>query len=550
MSDLSKKLQKNADDLAAKTTVRRSSLDTKLHFVAFQIGNLNILEKYFGNLVSFKITETEKQNISALIEQSVEQYEDQARRIVGRDKIIDPEEKRDGEYVIKDATERRKKTKELEKTWNKIVQENIDKSIASFKDLYEALAAFIKKKHKYKIIITSSGEWKDFNTNETIPPSSLINFTPATVYNINKSDTNIIGALYRSYDSAGRGLFTPFFNQVLSKKVIEYSETYKKTVQDVYGKDLSKEVFGIDIGHLIGVSDYVTSVLQQKLIDAVTELKNKVLLDNSSNSIIQSKINDIINLEQELISKSRFGSEIEEAVKLEVNINNAFSKADILIVIPQLRFQNQYEYGSLVELPIGRALPKIVESVLEGKSSPSYIDVIGIKLFEVIKYGTIKTKFVTKPVKVVSKQKNSNKTNIVKEKYKTTINSVKLTKLNIPKPKKPKINLTTNLTSLQRLLDAQLVQTVKQNMGTGNRRDVLNLRTGRFAESVKVERLSESREGMITAFYSYMKNPYATFSAGGRQETPKTRDPKLLIAKSIREVAAQLVTNRLRSVNV
>jgi len=87
-------------------------------------------------------------------------------------------------------------------------------------------------------------------------------------------------------------------------------------------------------------------------------------------------------------------------------------------------------------------------------------------------------------------------------------------------------------------------------MGTGSRRDILNLRTGRFAESVKVERLSESRQGMITAFYSYMRNPYATFSAGGRQESPKTRDPKLLIAKSIREIAAQAVTNRLRAVNV
>jgi hypothetical protein len=87
-------------------------------------------------------------------------------------------------------------------------------------------------------------------------------------------------------------------------------------------------------------------------------------------------------------------------------------------------------------------------------------------------------------------------------------------------------------------------------MGTGNRRDVLNYQTGRFANSVKVERLSESREGMITAFYSYMKNPYATFSKGGRQERPLTRDPKLLIAKSIREIAQTAVANRMRAVNV
>jgi hypothetical protein len=87
-------------------------------------------------------------------------------------------------------------------------------------------------------------------------------------------------------------------------------------------------------------------------------------------------------------------------------------------------------------------------------------------------------------------------------------------------------------------------------MGRGDRRDVLNLRTGRFAESVKVERMTESRQGMITAFYSYMKNPYATFSQGGRQQSPKSRDPKLLIAKSIREIATQQVANRLRSVSI
>lgn len=106
---------------------------------------------------------------------------------------------------------------------------------------------------------------------------------------------------------------------------------------------------------------------------------------------------------------------------------------------------------------------------------------------------------------------------------------------------------TSSIANLQALLDAQLVQTIKQNMGTGARRDILNLRTGRFAESVKVERLSESRQGMITAFYRYMRNPYATFSQGGRQQFPRSRDPKLLIANSIRDVAKQLAITKLRA---
>lgn len=124
--------------------------------------------------------------------------------------------------------------------------------------------------------------------------------------------------------------------------------------------------------------------------------------------------------------------------------------------------------------------------------------------------------------------------------------------ITIPRPQlkiSSKAN-TSNLIKLQNLINQSLVERVKQNMGRGDRRDILNLRSGRFAESVKIERMSQSREGMITAFYSYMKNPYATFSTGGLQGSPKTRDPKLLISKSIRELATQQVQNRLRSVAV
>jgi len=107
-----------------------------------------------------------------------------------------------------------------------------------------------------------------------------------------------------------------------------------------------------------------------------------------------------------------------------------------------------------------------------------------------------------------------------------------------------------NLPMLMMQINASLHDQIKENMGTGDRRDILNYRTGRFAQSAKVEKLSESRQGMITAFYSYMKNPYATFSRGGQQDRPYTRDPKLLISKSIRELAGTQVANRMRAVLV
>ena len=110
--------------------------------------------------------------------------------------------------------------------------------------------------------------------------------------------------------------------------------------------------------------------------------------------------------------------------------------------------------------------------------------------------------------------------------------------------------VSVNLFSLQNLINSQLQDVISANMGNGSSRNVLNYRTGRFASTVQVERLTTSRNGFITAFYSYMKNPYATFSAGGAQAIPATRDPKLLISRSIREIAQELVSSQLRAVSL
>lgn len=137
--------------------------------------------------------------------------------------------------------------------------------------------------------------------------------------------------------------------------------------------------------------------------------------------------------------------------------------------------------------------------------------------------------------------------------------NVKSTKASLPKsntginniaPGVAVENNPTNLFDLNSLINNQLQDVISANMGNGTSRNVLNYRTGRFASSARVESLSISRQGMITAYYTYMKNPYATFSDGGKQSLPKSRDPKLLISKSIREIAQQVVANKLRAVSL
>jgi len=149
------------------------------------------------------------------------------------------------------------------------------------------------------------------------------------------------------------------------------------------------------------------------------------------------------------------------------------------------------------------------------------------------------------PEKITSVKTDIKK--LVDQTKKDLENAKRLQQESVAKSKRVESN-QINLTSLQSLLNKHLQDVITANMGDGSRKNILNYRTGRFASTVKVEQLSESRAGMITAFYSYMKNPYATFSQGGRQSVPTSRDPKLLIAGSIREIAATMVGNRMRSV--
>ena len=94
--------------------------------------------------------------------------------------------------------------------------------------------------------------------------------------------------------------------------------------------------------------------------------------------------------------------------------------------------------------------------------------------------------------------------------------------------------------SLAEIIDSQITEKVKENM----REPALVNRTGRFAESVTVDRVTQSRQGTLTAFYSYMKYPYQTFERGFKQGSTR-RDPRLLISKSIREIAQGIVSRKL-----
>jgi len=139
--------------------------------------------------------------------------------------------------------------------------------------------------------------------------------------------------------------------------------------------------------------------------------------------------------------------------------------------------------------------------------------------------------------------KNKKKKSITKRRKMSKKDSAKLGR---PIPKTRKQPIPKNISgrdispiTVQNILNANISARVVHNMGD----PALNYRTGRFSNSVEVQRVTLTRGGRITAFYNYMKNPYQTFERGFAQGS-FSRDPRRLISKSIREIASELFGDR------
>ena len=99
-----------------------------------------------------------------------------------------------------------------------------------------------------------------------------------------------------------------------------------------------------------------------------------------------------------------------------------------------------------------------------------------------------------------------------------------------------------SLFSVMAMINQRLPETLEKNM----RAPGLESRTGRFANSVKLTDVSQTVKGFPSFGYTYEKDPYQVFEVGkGRSPwaTPE-RDPRLVIDRSIREVAAEMALGR------
>ena len=92
------------------------------------------------------------------------------------------------------------------------------------------------------------------------------------------------------------------------------------------------------------------------------------------------------------------------------------------------------------------------------------------------------------------------------------------------------------------LINKRLPDTVRKNMNP----PALENRTGRFVDSIKLTDITKTPQGFPSIGYTYAKNPYQVYEMGvgsAPWATPE-RDPRKLIDRSIREIAAQFAIGR------
>lgn len=178
-------------------------------------------------------------------------------------------------------------------------------------------------------------------------------------------------------------------------------------------------------------------------------------------------------------------------------------------------------------------------------ASPDYTDELtdmGLKVVLSDIYQTTKirpdmrlrvNKKMAQNIKAATKKSNGSirtKSNKIRHSAKAAVFGGKVGKK--PKGQRGQGKTAQSPIALRNLLNEMLPQMVASKMTP----PALQYRTGRFANSARVENVNVGPRGGIDIDYTYMREPYETFEPGNKQGSTR-RDPRKIIGASIRELA-------------
>lgn len=318
---------------------------------------------------------------------------------------------------------------------------------------------------------------------------------------------------------------------------------------DATEKQLDEIIKRVDRGHGAGAGFAVSQVTGARALGqadaALTETEKQALLTD-----LRTAAKDAFEFGE--ISLEAF-DDIERLTIEYSQIVTPTGRIDVQY-IPFVTFQNKY-----INQGIEAAREKSVLGFLRGyfndrgadflanlPGSSTLIQKAGasaIKPLLEVKNGKIKVSAEIDPRKIKFKTKGTASLNNSKQKS----GSLKRNKAKVggkvaPGAVTQATQTTYSVASLLGLFNAKISKQVLNNMEA----PALENRTGRFASSVYVTDIIKTPKGFPSIGYTYDRNPYGVYesTSGSRFASPQ-RDPRILIDKSIREIAAQLAIGRL-----
>ena len=390
----------------------------------------------------------------------------------------------------------------------------------------------------------------------TVEPEEIRDYLAKGPLRVDNSKGELIGILFNSYKSAQKTFFTDFLNKEMTsyvnKKAYEASNrksqgfdvghTYIKAESKL--AELADTPLSLQVGAIIELINTVASKGAGKEFEAAAKQAYGSLYDEKfvkkagfklgglQSQSVQQISSELTSYFQGFVSKHSYGQKV--SVYLSKDIKGLLFDVEANIVLIQDREENQGEFAR-VEAALKLEVEKILSKLHFSKSAE---EEMADRIEELIVFGKVKSPNVSVSKKVEADNRTKKVTNP----------SGRVTKGSIamrvrPSPIRNTKGQFTSLTSVETLIRLSLYETIKKNMVS----PALNFQTGRFAGSVELQSLSADRTGALTAFLTYMKYPYGTFEPGGRQGSID-RSPRLLIDRSVREIATKLVTARMKTV--
>lgn len=258
----------------------------------------------------------------------------------------------------------------------------------------------------------------------------------------------------------------------------------------------------------------------------------KDFLSSAEAKTIQDKYGDLLATWETKGSKKR-GLKVtpNEDIKISIGAGKTNKPGD-----------EPEDFGNIVKQVRKQALKWAKNAEIQGRAGSISIEKNAVNIAEYVVVGELaKTKGARVKKKTKSSTRKASKTTTTSTgKSKKTTKSAKA-KIAAVKRKRSKSSSASPL-ALITLINKELPDTVRKNMQSPQLQNI----TGRFAESVRVTDVMQTAKGFPSIGYTYQRSPYGVFEDGGGAApwSNGQRDPRQLIDRSIREIAAQFAIGR------